>query len=96
MRESSVGIRMEMNVFTEELKTTSPFEQFFWNEVEFLIVGHSIGAPKCRSTITNYFRIWKRCVVAVLFLQEQDQLRLRDSNGGKKWMMGSRFSIIVI
>jgi hypothetical protein len=29
MRESSVGIRMEMNVFTEELKTTSPFEQFF-------------------------------------------------------------------
>jgi hypothetical protein len=28
-RELSVGIRMEMNAFTEELKTTCPFEQFF-------------------------------------------------------------------
>jgi hypothetical protein len=28
-RELSVGIRMEMNVFTEEPKTTYPFEQFF-------------------------------------------------------------------
>jgi hypothetical protein len=54
-RESSVGIRMEMNVFTEELKTTCRFKQFFWNGVEFLIVGYSIGAPKYRSTITNHF-----------------------------------------
>jgi hypothetical protein len=51
------------------------------------MVGYSIGAPKYRSTIANYFRIWKRCVavvVAVLFLQEQDHLRLRDYHGGKK------------
>jgi hypothetical protein len=55
--------------------------------VEFLIVGYSIGEPKYRSTITNHFRIWKRCVavvVAVFFLQEQDHLRLSDRNGGKK------------
>jgi hypothetical protein len=35
----------------------------------------------------NHFRIWKRCVaavVAVFFLQEQDHLRLPDFNGGKK------------
>jgi hypothetical protein len=85
-----VGIRMEMNAFTEELKTTCPFEQFFWNNVEFLIVGSSIGASKYHSTITNHFRIWKRCVavvVAVLFLQQQDHLRLRDCNGGKKGNM---------
>jgi hypothetical protein len=55
--------------------------------VEFLIVGYSIGAAKYRSTTINHFRIWKRCaavVVAVLFLQEQDHLRLPDFNGGKK------------
>jgi hypothetical protein len=50
-----------------------------------LIVGYSIGAPKYHSTITNHFRIWKRCVpVVVAVLQGQDHLQLPDCNGGKK------------
>jgi hypothetical protein len=60
--------------------------------VEFLIVGYLIGAPKYRSTITNHFRIWKRCVaviVAVLFLQEQDHLRFVIVMAAKKETCGA-------
>jgi hypothetical protein len=43
--------------------------------------------PKYDSTSTNHFYIWKCSVpfvVAVLFLREEHQLRLHDSDGGQK------------
>jgi hypothetical protein len=49
-KESWVGVRMEMNVFTKELKTTTVSSNSFETRCNFWL-----GAPKYRSTITIHY-----------------------------------------